>query len=51
MRVDEWLTTVRTRYAFLADFDEDERRWAGCNARHLHEVTTALASLRASSGG
>lgn len=42
VRLDEWLTTVRTRYAFLADLDADERRWAEVNARHLHEVTAAL---------
>jgi predicted nucleotidyltransferase component of viral defense system len=49
VRLDEWIATVRTRYAFLADLDADEQRWAACNARHLHEVTTALAALDAPS--
>lgn len=48
VRIDEWIATVRARYAFLADLDADECRWALCNARDLHEVTTALASIRAS---
>ncbi len=46
VRVDEWIATVRTRYAFLAQLDADERRWTACNARDLHEVTAALASVR-----
>lgn len=49
VRLDEWIATVRTRYAFLAALDPDEQRWAACNARHLHEVTTALAALDAPS--
>ncbi|WP_019874482.1 nucleotidyl transferase AbiEii/AbiGii toxin family protein [Sporichthya polymorpha] len=49
VRIDEWIATVRTRYAFLADLDADEQRWAACNARHLHEVTAALAALHAPS--
>lgn len=44
VRIDEWIATVRTRYAFLAHLDADEHRWAACNARDLHEVTTALAA-------
>lgn len=43
VRLEEWLTTVRTRYAFLADLTADERRWAEGNARHLSEVTSELA--------
>jgi predicted nucleotidyltransferase component of viral defense system len=43
VRLDEWLSTVRARYAFLADLNADERRWAQGNARHLSEVTVELA--------
>lgn len=46
VRLEEWLATVRTRYSFLADLDTDERRWAHVDARHLHEVTSALAPAR-----
>jgi predicted nucleotidyltransferase component of viral defense system len=46
VRIDEWVATVRSRYAFIADLDVDERRWAECNERDLHEVETILASFR-----
>lgn len=46
VRIDEWITTVRTRYAFIAELDADERRWVECNQRDLYDVDTALASFR-----
>ena len=44
--IDEWVNTVRTRYAFLAELTVDERRWVECNLRDLHEVESTLASFR-----
>lgn len=44
--IDEWVSTVRTRYAFLAELTADERRWVECNLRDLHEVESKLASFR-----
>jgi predicted nucleotidyltransferase component of viral defense system len=41
----KWIATVRTRFAFLADLDPDEARWASCNQRHDHEVADALHTL------
>jgi Nucleotidyl transferase AbiEii toxin, Type IV TA system len=46
VRLNEWIATVRSRYAFIAQLDEDERRWAACNERDLYEVNQALASFR-----
>jgi predicted nucleotidyltransferase component of viral defense system len=45
VRLDEWIATVRSRYAFVARLDADERRWIECNERDLYEVHTALASM------
>lgn len=45
VRIDEWVTTVRARYAFIADLGQDERRWVECNERDLFEVETALANI------
>lgn len=45
VRTDKWISTVRTRYAFLAELTSDERRWVQCNERERYEVETALASL------
>jgi len=45
VRIDEWIATVRSRYAFLADLDPSERRWAECNERDLYEVETELAVI------
>lgn len=42
VQIDAWLAAVRQRFAFLADLDADERRWAQVNGRHLSEVTAAL---------
>ena len=46
IRIKEWIAVVRGRYAFLAQLDADERRWAECNGRHEQEVTTALTTFR-----
>lgn len=46
IRIEEWIATVRTRYAFLTQLDADERRWVECNARYQQEVTTALAAFQ-----
>jgi hypothetical protein len=40
-----WEARVRIRFAFLADLDEDERRWAACDERHRREIEAALACL------
>lgn len=45
VRISEWITMVRVRYAFLTDLDTDERRWADCNERDLYEVETALTNI------
>lgn len=47
VRLKEWITVVRQRYAFIAHLDADERRWARCNERDRHQVETTLASLSA----
>jgi len=46
VRLDEWIATVRSRYAFIAQLDANERRWAACNERDLYEINQALASFR-----
>ena len=33
-----WERTVRRRFGFLADLDDDERRWAACDPRDRFEV-------------
>ncbi|AXE38346.1 hypothetical protein JS278_01166 [Acidipropionibacterium virtanenii] len=45
VRIDEWIATVRTRYAFLADLDTDERRWVQCNGGDRYEVETTLTTV------
>lgn len=45
VRIDEWIATVRTRYAFLADLDTDEYRWTRCNGSDRYEVETTLATI------
>lgn len=54
-----WEERVRTRFRFLADLDDDERRWATCDERLRKEVEgrwpnchweTDTASGRAFSG-
>lgn len=41
-----WEARVRTRFGFLAELDEDERRWTACDPRHRREIEAALAELR-----
>jgi hypothetical protein len=41
-----WEARVRTRFRFLADLDDDERRWASCDERHRREVEAELARIR-----
>lgn len=45
--IEEWEQRVRTRFAFLADLDDDEGRWATCDHRHREEIEAAIAALRA----
>lgn len=45
VRIDEWITTVRTRYGFLAHLDADELDWAKCNERDLYGVENTLANI------
>ena len=42
--IASWERHVRTRFAFLADLDDDERRWATCDERQRREVEQALAA-------
>jgi len=51
VRLDEWIATVRERYAFIGELDDAERRWAQCNRRDQHEVEIALASFREPASG
>lgn len=44
VRTDEWIATIRGRYAFVTELDVNERRWAACNERDHQEVDRALAS-------
>ena len=44
VRMDEWIGTVRERFAFLADLD-DEQRWCQCDHRDEYAVTTELRSI------
>jgi len=45
VRLNEWIATVRSRYAFIPELDANERRWVDCNERDRYEVHTALASF------
>ena len=42
--IASWESQVRARFAFLADLDDDERRWATCDERQRREVERALAA-------
>jgi uncharacterized protein len=46
VRLKEWISTLCSRYTFIARLDADEQRWAQCNERDHREVDTALASFR-----
>jgi uncharacterized protein len=37
-----WESLVRSRFGFLAELDEHERRWAACDPRDSHEVSLAI---------
>lgn len=37
-----WELRTRERFGFLADLDDDERRWATCDPRHRREISAAL---------
>ncbi|MGH2726301.1 MAG: nucleotidyl transferase AbiEii/AbiGii toxin family protein, partial [Actinomycetota bacterium] len=41
-----WLGTVRTRYAFVTQLDEVERRLSQCNPRDRYEVSQLVAEFR-----
>jgi hypothetical protein len=45
-----WERRVRQRFGFLADLDDDERRWAACDPRHRREVDASLAAGGFSTG-
>lgn len=40
-----WEQRVRSRYGFLASFDEDERRWAGANPAHRWNALQAVETI------
>lgn len=42
--IPAWERHVRARFAFLADLDDDERRWARCDERDRTEVENAIAA-------
>lgn len=39
-----WERLVRQRFSFLADLDDEEKRWAQCDPRHRREVNAAIAA-------
>jgi predicted nucleotidyltransferase component of viral defense system len=43
--VTGWLTTIRRRFAFLAELDEEELSWCEANPRDAYEVTQALDTI------
>lgn len=42
VKIEEWLRTVRVRFAFLAEMTAEELRWCDANARYRNEVEAAL---------
>jgi predicted nucleotidyltransferase component of viral defense system len=46
VRIAEWIMTVRERYSFVSDLDEDETRWAACNERDRREVEAQLSACQ-----
>lgn len=42
--LEGWERRVRERFGFLADLDDDERRWAACGLRDRYEVETMVAA-------
>ncbi len=51
VRMDEWIGTVRERFAFLADLDDDEQHWCQCDRRDEYAVTTELQTIGAEDHG
>ncbi len=45
LELARWEERVRTRFQFLANLDDDERRWSTCDERLRREVEAALADL------
>ncbi len=43
--VPGWIASVRNRFGFLGELDEDERRWARCSRGEEWEVRQAIAAL------
>ncbi len=41
-----WERRVRQRFGFLADLDQDERRWTPCDPRYRDEIQVALSKPR-----
>ena len=40
-----WIEQVRKRFGFLAQRDDDERRWATCKERDRQQIEAALAAF------
>ena len=40
-----WVTTIRARYQFLAELDEEEQQWAGVNAADRWDVGQAVEAI------
>jgi predicted nucleotidyltransferase component of viral defense system len=40
--IPSWVKTVRKRFSFLEELDENERRWATCNPKDEYEVLQNL---------
>jgi len=45
VRIEQWIETVRTRYAFLAEVNGEEARYLPCNARDLYAVEERLRTI------
>jgi uncharacterized protein len=44
--IEEWEQRVRLRFAFLAELDSDELRWAACSERDRRDIDTALVEVK-----
>ena len=44
VEIEVWERRVRDRFGFLAELDDDERRWAACDPRDRPEVEAAIAA-------
>lgn len=47
VNIPKWEQQFRQRYAFLADLDENDRKWAATNAGDQYEFTQAVAAFAA----